>query len=345
MYANKFFNNDEGVSPIVATLVLIVVAIIGAAAVGLIMGSFSSNVSNQASAGNTGAASSTVINVAGSTTIQPVANILAQWFASNNTGVTVNVVGGGSGAGIAAVETGAAQVGMMSENPANSFSTDVSQYNLKVYQIGESGVVFITNANSAHTSITKAQLQNAYTGVAATFNDGTHITKVYSRSDVSGTAYTAMAYLSTTQSAVNTLTPTTGVLPTQVSGNGGVAGAVVADGSTGVDIAYVDSEYYHANSAKVTGVSIVDGTNTWTPSWSNIQSEIMNYQAGGSDPLQYSASLVRPLVLVTKGCPSSMVKAFITYCQSPVHQATFTGNWQVHISQVGSNFRLAPPNC
>jgi len=31
----KFFNNDEGVSPIVATLVLIVVAIIGAAAVGL----------------------------------------------------------------------------------------------------------------------------------------------------------------------------------------------------------------------------------------------------------------------------------------------------------------------
>jgi len=48
----KFFNNDEGVSPIVATLVLIVVAIIGAAAVGLIMGTFSSQVSDQANAGD-----------------------------------------------------------------------------------------------------------------------------------------------------------------------------------------------------------------------------------------------------------------------------------------------------
>ncbi len=43
----KFFNNDEGISPIVATLVLIVVAIIGAAAVAMILGNFSGNVSNQ----------------------------------------------------------------------------------------------------------------------------------------------------------------------------------------------------------------------------------------------------------------------------------------------------------
>ncbi len=39
--------NNEAVSPIVATLVLIVVAIVGAAAVGLLMGSFSNNVADQ----------------------------------------------------------------------------------------------------------------------------------------------------------------------------------------------------------------------------------------------------------------------------------------------------------
>ncbi len=39
-----FNKNDKAVSPVVATLVLIVVAIIGAAAVGALLGAFSGNV-------------------------------------------------------------------------------------------------------------------------------------------------------------------------------------------------------------------------------------------------------------------------------------------------------------
>ena len=72
MYANKKrMNHDMAVSPIVATLVLIVVAVIGAVAVGTIMGTFSSDVSKQANAGQAASASQTQVLVAGSTTLQP----------------------------------------------------------------------------------------------------------------------------------------------------------------------------------------------------------------------------------------------------------------------------------
>ena len=64
-------DNQAAVSPIVATLVLIVVAVVGAVAVGSIMGTFSSSVSKQANTGNAASASQTEILIAGSTTVYP----------------------------------------------------------------------------------------------------------------------------------------------------------------------------------------------------------------------------------------------------------------------------------
>src|SRR5271157_589468 len=96
----KFFNNDEGVSPIVATLVLIVVAIIGAAAVGLIMGSFSNSVSKQVNNQNVAGNAATTLNVGGSTTCQPIVQTMATMYMGNHTGMVINVQGGGSGAGV-----------------------------------------------------------------------------------------------------------------------------------------------------------------------------------------------------------------------------------------------------
>ncbi len=87
---------DEGVSPIVATLVLIVVAIIGAAAVALIMGSFSSNVSQQANTGNTANSASIQVGIAESNIMKPMDTKIIGQYNTNHTGVYVKSIGGAS---------------------------------------------------------------------------------------------------------------------------------------------------------------------------------------------------------------------------------------------------------
>src|SRR5271157_3719245 len=134
MKATRFFINDEGVSPIIATLVLIVVAIIGAAAVGLIMSNFSSSVSNQANAGNTASQSSTTLTVAGSGGMQPTIYQIAQWYNTNTTGVKADVIGGNTGVsdtgvGFMSVEKEIADIGMVNEGPdAVNYVAQLSTY-------------------------------------------------------------------------------------------------------------------------------------------------------------------------------------------------------------------------
>src|SRR5271157_5696277 len=112
MYANmKRMNNEMAVSPIVATLVLIVVAVIGAVAVGTIMGTFSSDVSKQANANGAGAASQTEIVVAGSTTVDPITQLAAKAYTAKNPGIKITSQAMGSGAGVAAVGNGVADIG------------------------------------------------------------------------------------------------------------------------------------------------------------------------------------------------------------------------------------------
>ena len=89
-----FFDDTRAVSPIVATLVLVVVAISGAAAVGTIMGTFSSDVSGEANTGELALASSTEILIAGSTTVQPVSELLAEAYMDDHQGIKVTVQGG-----------------------------------------------------------------------------------------------------------------------------------------------------------------------------------------------------------------------------------------------------------
>ncbi len=114
--------NNEAVSPIVATLVLIVVAIVGAAAVGLLMGSFSNNVADQANSGDVAGSASNTILIAGSTTLYPANVILAQDYSAAHQGVKVTVQEGGSDAGIVAAGNQVADIGASSKYPDASTS-------------------------------------------------------------------------------------------------------------------------------------------------------------------------------------------------------------------------------
>jgi phosphate transport system substrate-binding protein len=167
MYAMKRMNNDMAVSPIVATLVLIVVAVIGAVAVGTIMGTFSTSVSKQANANQANSASQTEILVAGSTTVNPVTLAAGALYTAANPGIKITSQAIASGAGVQAVGNGVADIGAISEPVKDAWTQQFP--NLQQYQIGEGAVVVITNNNhpaNNNVALSYGDLQDAFNATA-----------------------------------------------------------------------------------------------------------------------------------------------------------------------------------
>jgi phosphate transport system substrate-binding protein len=157
----------HAVSPVVATLVLIVVAIVGAIAVGLIMSRVASNTSNQANVQNVSSNAAQTLTIGGSTTVYPVSASAVAAFEAEYPGVNVQVAQGGSGAGMEGVIIGAINIGEASSYPtASSYSSSAAAQNPPVNlvetNIGGSGVVAISNSGGTGTG------GLLYTGTAAT---------------------------------------------------------------------------------------------------------------------------------------------------------------------------------
>jgi phosphate transport system substrate-binding protein len=272
MYAMKRMNNDMAVSPIVATLVLIVVAVIGAVAVGTIMGSFSTQVSKQANAGQASSASQTEILVAGSTTLQPVEINLASDYAKINPGIQVNVQGGSSGVGVTAVATGIADIGASSAaakiTAAQTANAGNPGYqNLYAELIGGRAVAWITNAASpavASGTVNASDLQQAY-GTALGSN-GTLPSAIgsisgnaimVSRSDSSGTEDDASQWLfGATSGHINTS------YSVGETGNEGIRSYIA---STAHTLGFCDAGWALTNPSGIEILNVTDWTAATSP--------------------------------------------------------------------------------
>lgn len=307
------WEDTRAVSPIVATLVLVVVAITGAAAVGTIMGTFSSDVSDQSNTGELADASSTEILVAGSTTVQPVSELLAEAYMDDHAGVKITVQGGGSGAGISSAGLGIVDIGAASRNVK---STELDKYpNIVTHKIGGSAVVVIADKTTYGVApytgnITKEELIDLYNSTVETAltMDAQAVTgiTVVQRADASGTEETFEDYLELTlDDAVDDT-----VLSTQVSetGNAGVLARV--QGTTN-SIGFVDFGFAD-DADDIVILGIIDGTDTFIASKDNIKAELKS-----QDNTNYVKDMTRPLNYLTNGEPNSMVQAFITFAQSP----------------------------
>ncbi|MBC7086010.1 MAG: PstS family phosphate ABC transporter substrate-binding protein [Methanomethylovorans sp.] len=334
----KLFNDEAGVSPIVATLVLIVVAIAGAAAVGMIMGTFSSNVSDNANTGDTKSAASSEIIVAGSTTVQPVSEILAKAYMKKNPGVKITVQGGGSGAGIASAATGIVDIGAASKYLTND---DKAKYpELNEHVIGGSAVVVI-GKNLPATTVTKQELQmmyNATPGDQVTIGgenvDGT--LAVWQRTEASGTEETFAEFLGFGKN-VDKAVDDGNTQQRNAIGNDGVLKAIKE--STGPAIGFVDYGFAKEAGSAITILKVdIDGTTTgYTPvdvTDSNVKTAIKARLAGTEQTTDasttYPVELCRPLNYLTNGEPSSLVNNFIQFAMSPgsieyFHQAGYYG--------------------
>jgi phosphate transport system substrate-binding protein len=313
------FNNDKAVSPIVATLVLIVVAIAGAAAVGTIMGSFSSDVSDSASADQAAASSSTELLIAGSTTVQPVSELLAEAYMDEHPGVKVTVQGGGSGAGVSSTGMDIVDIGSASRAVKD---TELEKYpDIETHQIGGSAVVVIANTNLGISgSLSADDLQGIYNDTY-TASDITNITTnftAYQRAEESGTEDTFVEFIQ------KTIGNDSFEISDDISGKTGNAGVLEAvqnddDGLGFVDFGYADD----ADKIQIVGL-VVDGVDYEEDdiTGSNIKKELAAEGTSNEDEY-YPHGLTRPLNYLTNGNPSSLESSFIDFAMSPASSEYF----------------------
>jgi len=291
------WEDTRAVSPIVATLVLVVVAITGAAAVGTIMGTFSSDVSEQSNTGELASASSTEILIAGSTTVQPVSELLAEAYMDDHQGVKITVQGGGSGAGVSSTGLDIVDIGAASRDMKSDELTKFP--NIVTHKIGGSAVVVIVNKATTLINITKDEINEAY--VDGTF--GTDLTtagidKAFDRSEESGTEETFCKWIGNT------------TFHSDVEGKTGNAGVLKAVEDTPNSMGFVDFGFADG-SDDVTAIGLIDGKQ-YNATESNIKDQLKD-----STEDTYPDDLARPLNYMTNGEPNSMEQAFITFAMSP----------------------------
>jgi len=219
--------------------------------------------------------------VAGSTSVQPYAEILAEEYAHFYPEHAVDVQGGGSSAGITAVESGAADIGMSSRK-----LSEKEQYLWSV-EIAKDGLAVIIHPANRLEDLTIEQVRGIYSGQYGGWNDvGGRDAKIHvvTREEGSGT-----------RSAFEDLVMEDALIaPTAIvqDSNGAVRQLISNDPNAigFISLGLVDSS---VRALRLGGVEA---------SWENITNG------------RYS--LFRPFLFVTNGTPEGMAKAFIDYSLS-----------------------------
>jgi len=122
--------------------------------------------------------------IAGSTSVQPYAEILAESYALSHGGAEVDVQGGGSSAGISAVEAGIADIAMSSR------ALSEKEGALFAEEIARDGLAVIVHPSNPIDGLTMAQLRRIYSqGTVGwdEFGGNKHKVHVIAREEGSGT--------------------------------------------------------------------------------------------------------------------------------------------------------------
>ncbi len=114
--------------------------------------------------GSTGLSGS--IKLSGSTSVQPLAEMLAQTFMQANPGVSITITGGGSGVGITDVAEGKVNIGNVSRalkdsDPAGLVATTIAR----------DAVVIVVNPGNPVNSLSEDQVKQIFTGEITNWKD------------------------------------------------------------------------------------------------------------------------------------------------------------------------------
>jgi len=230
------------------------------------------------------------ISIAGSTTVQPVAEKLGEIF-GEMTGAKVDVAGGGSSAGVKAAGDGTADIGNASREIKSS---ELETYpDLVIFMIAKDGIAIVAHPEVTVDELTKDQVREIFAGNITDWSEvggaAAPIT-VISREEGSGTR---------------------GAFEEMVMGKEGPAitdGAIFQDSNGKVRTAVSSTP----NSISFLSFGYLDDS-VLAISVDNVEPTVGN-AVDGTYPV------VRPLNMVTQGEPEGIVKDFLDWVFTPEGQ-------------------------
>jgi phosphate transport system substrate-binding protein len=228
------------------------------------------------------AAVSGTVNIAGSTSVQPLAEELAQAFMAKNKRVKIFVQGGGSGAGIKSAMTGTADIG------SSSRELNPEEKSLVETVIAKDGIAIVVNKANSVSNLSKEQLQKIYTGEYSNWKQvgGPNMKIVVVNREAGSGTRGAFEEL-----VLGKLTNTSNCL---VQASTGAVQQTVA--VTKESVGYISLGSYNPNSVKALTIN--------------------NVKCTDSNILANKYKIARPFLLLTKSAPTGAVKAFIDFILS-----------------------------
>lgn len=235
-------------------------------------------------------ADNSTVTVSGSTTVQPLAEKLAEAFMTENTGVRIDVQGGGSSVGVKAAGEGTSDIGMASREVKES---ELAEFpNLKIFVIARDGIAIVSHPDVTVSDLTVEQVRDIFSGKITNWKDLGGVDQniiVVSREEGSGTrgAFEEMVMgKDALIAATAILQPSNGSIRTTVS-------------TTPFSIGYLSFGY-------------LDNT-------------VKSISVGGVAPTEPNAAkgsypIVRPLNMLTNGEPMGAVKSFLDFILSDAGQ-------------------------
>jgi len=240
------------------------------------------------------------LTIAGSTSVQPFSEVLAEKFMEKNKGVTVNVQGGGSSVGIEAAISGAAGLGSSSRD----LKAEEKAKNLVDTKIALDGIAIVVHPSNSVKTLKTADVMNIYLGNIKNWKElggaDAPIT-IVSREDGSGTREAFTTLVMDKKDIIKTaiIQNSTGAVATTVAGDKNAIGYVSLS-SISKDIKALD----------IDGVAATDA----------------NVLAG-------TYKLQRPFVYVTKDAPTGLAQAFIEFVLSAEGQKIIVDEGAISIKK------------
>jgi phosphate transport system substrate-binding protein len=236
------------------------------------------------------AAAAGEVVVSGSTTVQPLAEVLAEGYESLHSGVMIIVQGGGSSVGVKSIANGTADIGMASREIKQSEIDENPQ--MVIHTIARDGIAIVVNPVSTTDELTMEQVRDIFAGTITNWRQvggPDYSITVVAREEGSGTraAFEEMVMGDEFIALSAILQPSNGAVRTAVAGSPGA-------------IAFLSFGYLDDSTVPVR----VNGA---APSAANA--------ANGSYPV------VRPLNMVTQGQPSGDIAGWLSYIMSEAGQA------------------------
>ena len=233
------------------------------------------------------------LSVAGSTSVQPLAEKLAEAFSATNPNLQIDVQGGGSSVGIKSAGEGTVDIGTASRALTDQ---DKATYpDLKGFQIARDAIAIVVNNGVAVSDLSPAQVKSIFSGQITNWREvggADAPIVVICREEGSGTrdAFQSLVMGDATIVETAILQSSNGALRTAVSTTPNAIGIL--------SLGYLDQ------SLKAVAIGGVQ------PTAENARS--------GEYPL------VRPFNLLTRGEPSGLAQAWINWVLSPEGQKVVT---------------------